>query len=869
MRKTLLVLLFVTSYWQVNAQLKISTTATKLCEGTDIPFQITGIPNNANVQFQRNGVDFGLPNVTNFTIRAAGIGAYTAKALGKDAKWNRKSPDVDYGYLRDVTFLNAKVGYAIGQSGIIKTIDGAITWKELNVQNIYQRLNAIYFIDEQNGWVVGEYNAIFNTKDGGVSWKEITRSDNWGGRFDNTFFNIFFIDSKVGWITEIGGITLKTIDGGINWTSQVTYDYNDYVYLYGTTFSDANTIWSTDFFGKIRKSVNDGKTWTVAYNLDVDDPLNKNLYRIFSSIYFVDAKNGWAVGDKGLMVSTNDGGKTWTLRKDIIFSDPFYDIFFINSKIGYATSYGREYFQTTDGGTKWTKKDVGINLDLSKLTFIDENNGFGIGDEGIVMKTTNGGVKWDKLRGNQDRYLSVSFINANVGFRAGTKGLIEKTTDGGKTWKTQNSNTTNIINSIQFIDENVGFMLNGTTYIGISSSVLKTTDGGITWKNQEINIPRYINASYFFDASSGIIVGDGSTIAKTINGGLTWTKAKVLSDTNRRVTSLSFINSKTGWAVGDRGVVLKTVDGGDSWQQLKQDPKYGNTTFRSIFFIDAKVGWMLNQSFDNIDIIMKTTDGGVTWSEKSLENREFKKISFVDSKNGWIIGANQKIIATTDGGETWVSQELETYKDVNDLFFFNAQTGWIVGNGNTAIKYELPLLSTSNTITINPKPAVPTLAWSNSDGKLTATTTTTSPQLTWLKGVDELKNITATTYQPTSSGSYSVRVTDGNGCSEISKAVEITILASDDPLNDSGVSVHPNPSSNGIFKVAYTRFSNEMDATMQIIGLNGLPLNSQQMVRQNNVFEGEINASNLSSGMYLLQIVSGEQKAVVKINITK
>jgi hypothetical protein len=66
MRKSLLLFFFITSYWQINAQLKISTTATKLCEGTDVPFQITGIPANSNVQLQKNSADFGTLSNTTF-----------------------------------------------------------------------------------------------------------------------------------------------------------------------------------------------------------------------------------------------------------------------------------------------------------------------------------------------------------------------------------------------------------------------------------------------------------------------------------------------------------------------------------------------------------------------------------------------------------------------------------------------------------------------------------------------------------------------------------------------------------------------------------------------------------------------------------
>ena len=214
MRKILLFLFFVTSYWQVQAQLKISTSATKLCEGTSIPLQATGVPATSNLQWQKDGIDITNANTSNYSSSMAG--SYIAKALGKDVKWNRKSPDIDYSYLRKVFFVNSKVGYATSEVNIIKTIDGGVSWKELNTNN-YNPLLALHFFDEQTGWAVGERNTILSTKDGGNTWKETTRSDYWGGRSDNIFYNIFFIDSKIGWITDIGGVTLKTINGGTTW----------------------------------------------------------------------------------------------------------------------------------------------------------------------------------------------------------------------------------------------------------------------------------------------------------------------------------------------------------------------------------------------------------------------------------------------------------------------------------------------------------------------------------------------------------------------------------------------------------------------------------------------------------------------------
>jgi photosystem II stability/assembly factor-like uncharacterized protein len=855
MRKILLLFFFTTSYWQINAQLKISTTATKLCDGTTIPLQATGIPANSTLQWQKDGADIANANAANYSPSTAG--SYVAKALGKDVKWNRRSPDVDYVGLADVFFVNAKIGYAVGEfSTIVKTIDGGITWKEQFAPGS-GRLESVHFIDELNGWAVGQYGTVLRTTDGGTNWRDFRREI--GVNNTDDFSNVQFIDSKVGFIVNILDKIYKTVDGGKTWTSSSTTNGN-FELIFRTFFVDANIGFLTDFSGIIKKTVDGGKTWKEVYNISIKDPLSYYSYRLLTSIFFMDKNTGWAVGYDGAMVTTNDGGNTWISKKGVNDGLYFHSILFTDTNNGVAMTYGPDFLQTTDGGKTWVLKKGNINSNTQATTFLDSKNGWSVGTEGIILKTTNGGTTWEKARGNSENYTDVAFVNAQTGFRVGTYGVIEKTVDGGNTWKSQNSTTPNYIQQVQFLDANTGWAL---PYA--NSSILTTVDGGSTWKSQKLSVNRWaLNYFKFADSKNGIAIGGGTTIARTTDGGTTWSQVKTTLDTVTNLTSVFFSDSKNGWITGYNGTILKTVDGGVSWNQIKLNSKYANNSFTSSFFFDARNGFIVagGRSY-----ILKTTDGGTTWLEIPAPINGAKLITFADNKNGWI-NDNGRLYNTIDGGNNWESVSLGSSKGVNGISFINAQTGWIVGNGNTFIKYEAPTLATSNTITINPKPAAPTVAWSNTDAKLTATSTSAGT-LAWLKGTTDIPNITTATYQPTSSGSYSVRVTDANGCAEVSKTIEVTILSSENPLNESGVSVFPNPSSNGIFKVAYTRFSNEMEANMQIIGLDGMPLNSQKMVRQNNVFEGEINASNLATGIYFLQVVSGEQKAVVKISIAK
>ena len=862
MRKILLLLFLVVNTQQIIAQcnLKIVTTIPTLCEGQNIPMTATGVPTNTTLQWKKNGTDIDGAVTATYQSNSAGI--YEAKSVRSNEPWSKlnfKFAD----FLNKIFFVDTKVGWLIQDYDTIKkTTDGGITWVVQYVEKTNSLWN-IYFLDAKNGFVSGSNTTLLRTTDGGITWTPATVKGNTQFRFYH-LVHMSFINQNIGWIISSQGESIKTTDGGKTWIPEESSISNLNIQTGGFLEENVRILVSTD--GLVYKTIDDGKNWKSKYRIPKDINIR--------SFFFQNNKVGWLIGDIGYVLNTIDGGETWTEKKGIDFSKSSFlrEILFTDAKIGFLFDEKGGYHKTIDGGNTWIKQTIGRRISLRSVTFTDSNNGWVGGYKGTMVKTTDGGITWKTLiNGNTEMYKSNHFVDNLTGYAVGDEGYIGKTVNGGITWDNQNSNEINTISKVQFFDQNIGWAL-----IPNSSVILRTIDGGNNWTKKQLAL-KSPQSMYFTNAKNGFVVGAKNIIYQTTDGGSTWSLTKHTWDTTNNSSSLNvvhFSDSKNGWAAGNR-ILLNTTDGGISWSQnynISRD--FGaSKVFNDVFFIDNLHGVALYSPF-----VDYTSDGGKTWilgkrryQDYGYEDGTFYKTSirFVNTKIGFITREDGLIFTSPDGGMNWYEQSKLTSESLNNLYALDEKNVWAVGSNGTVMKYTSPILCTSNTITINPKPAVPTLAWSNSDGKLTATTTTTSSQLTWLKGVDELKNITTTTYQPTSSGSYSVRVTDGNGCSEISKAVEITILASENPLNDSGVSVYPNPSSNGIFKVAYTRFSNEMEATMQVIGLDGLPLNSQKMVRQNNTFEGEINASNLATGIYLLQIISGEQKAVVKISIAK
>ncbi len=122
-----------------------------------------------------------------------------------------------------IQFLDEKTGWIAGvrlfpatktQKSIIqKTTDGAKTW-ELQETGTEDILEDIFFLDASVGWAVGENGLILHTTNGGKNWKTQTSGTT------ETLRNVRFVDKFTGWAVggDFGvGVILSTNSGGKKW----------------------------------------------------------------------------------------------------------------------------------------------------------------------------------------------------------------------------------------------------------------------------------------------------------------------------------------------------------------------------------------------------------------------------------------------------------------------------------------------------------------------------------------------------------------------------------------------------------------------------------------------------------------------------
>ena len=282
-------------------------------------------------------------------------------------------------------------------------------------------LQDVYFMDDQNGLVVGNGGLMLKTSDGGKTWEKVEvdmrppgagqrpgggGGGPPGGGFGRggpaPLYNIYFVDENVGYITGGRGTILKTSDGGKTWVRKMA---------------------RSDTPGR------GGRPGGIRANL--------------MGIQMINETTGFIAGSENTILKTTDGGETWVGSSERArvgeTRNNLENIWFVSSTTGWVIGSFGTLLHTTDGGENWDKRDPGFDNNLFGIYFLDENTGWICGQEGLILHTTDGGTTWNQQKAESfDDLHDIIFVDAMVGWAVGGYNSILHTTDGGKTWAVSN-----------------------------------------------------------------------------------------------------------------------------------------------------------------------------------------------------------------------------------------------------------------------------------------------------------------------------------------------------------------------------------------------------------------------------------------------
>lgn len=138
-----------------------------------------------------------------------------------------------------------------------------------------------------------------------------------------------------------------------------------------------------------------------------------------------------------------------------------------------------------------------------------------------------------------------------------------------------------------------------------------------------------------------------------------------------------FTDPAHGFAAGDAGTILKTTDGGATWtfHSGGQDVQC-----ISMFFTGNNTGYIAGTKIPGGRVILKTTDDGNSWNAMVSDTGSgLYSIFFPSNSIGYSAGLGGSILKTTDGGDTWTHYDIAPHADIMSLYFTDDNTGYAAG----------------------------------------------------------------------------------------------------------------------------------------------------------------------------------------------
>ena len=218
-----------------------------------------------------------------------------------------------------------------------------------------------------------------------------------------------------------------------------------------------------------------------------------------------------------------------------------------------------------DGGLSWNQADVPVSSMLTSVHFFDNQKGWAVGHDAVILKTDDAGKSWVKVTDGN----ALNKIRANAIENALTE-LAAKEPDN-----------LDALEELEYkfddaavaLEEGAGtplldiHFLNGQTgfAIGAYGQLYRSDDQGLTWQyiGHQLPNPDSLHFNAFFKAKNGdlYLLGEAGLLLKSSDQGSSWLEEDVPYDGS----FFSAVESDAIYLMGLRGNVFKKMADG-SWE---------------------------------------------------------------------------------------------------------------------------------------------------------------------------------------------------------------------------------------------------------------------------------------------------------------
>ena len=585
-------------------------------------------------------------------------------------------------------------------------------WELLIPSGTSNQMSGLYFIDPLNGWSVGQYGTITKTGDGGISWTVVEID------YLTQLTGVCFPSISVGYIVGEDGLILKTGNGGDTWEKlNIAFSNN----LYRVKFRDESRGWIIGENGLILYTTNGGTTW---------DQQTGGGGALLSGIEFIDGQHVCVVGYDQTILISDDNGANWQLIENDFYSDDwvfnYTDVYFANDSSGWACGIaidkvhgigGPEGFiaRTFNGGTSWYLIDInevyftdirgtsmigGGIMPLQQIFFKDDlTTGLclvaGSADRGgnFPLYTRNNGRNWNGfIDGYNEAFAGggrFKFLSDTLVIATGYHGDIRFSDDSGRNWYFKNEED-RFWNDFQIGPDNTLHVIyRKPVWEGPYDPVenydykhLVSKDNGQTW-NEVVSTIHYSD-------------GSEESIDKVFYENMNNLGQSTLKSDSRIYTILKRNKGDTTFSV------FYSDDMGLNYYELRNGVHAWDSGIGAWQFLSPDTMIYTDLSYDGKAFYCKVSyDGGVTISSKvfyevwnnitggSVWHPNFINDSYYfNGHTGFVVGDDGNILKTEDTGQSWTNIYSRVVEDLWDIEFINRKTGFVVGNFGRILKTE-------------------------------------------------------------------------------------------------------------------------------------------------------------------------------------
>jgi photosystem II stability/assembly factor-like uncharacterized protein len=291
--------------------------------------------------------------------------------------------------LLDIAFTNdPQHGFLVGSNAtLLESHDGGDTWQPLTLalEDDRYRFDSVSFAG-QEGWIAGEPSLLLHTTDEGRSWSRIPLSEKLPG---NPISIHALAQNTAEMATDVGAI-YTTTDGGKNWKAQVEAAVGVVRNLKRSADGKYVAVSAKGSFYS---------TWEPGQNAWV--PHNRNSSRRLENMGFSQDGQLWLLA-RGGQVQFSDPAKPdeWQEAQtpELSTSWGLLDLAYRTPQEIWVGGGSGNLLLSTDGGKTWEKdRDVeAVAANFYKIVFLQSDQGFIIGDRGVLLKYQPDGAKTDK-----------------------------------------------------------------------------------------------------------------------------------------------------------------------------------------------------------------------------------------------------------------------------------------------------------------------------------------------------------------------------------------------------------------------------------------------------------------------------------------